>query len=94
MLALSLRERHGYEIIQQVQVDSGGRVRLGPGALYASLHKLTRDGLVAEVEGDGNERRRYYRITPEGLTRLGAELAFYEYSVHISKQRLTGEAGV
>ena len=34
LLALSLKPRHGYEIMKQVEEDSNGKIKLGPGALY------------------------------------------------------------
>lgn len=50
LLALSLRERHGYEIIKQVEEDSNGKVKLGPGALYTSIKQLRAQGLIAEMQ--------------------------------------------
>lgn len=37
LLSLSLKQRHGYEILKQVEEHSGGAVRLGPGTLYSTL---------------------------------------------------------
>ncbi|MBA3883943.1 MAG: PadR family transcriptional regulator, partial [Chthoniobacterales bacterium] len=36
LLALSVKERHGYAIMRQVQEDSQGKVKMGPGTLYGS----------------------------------------------------------
>jgi DNA-binding PadR family transcriptional regulator len=34
LLALFGKERHGYDIMQQVRADSGDAVKMGPGTLY------------------------------------------------------------
>lgn len=70
LLALADEERHGYGIIQEVDERTDGRVRLGPGTLYGAIKRLREQGLIEEAEGveeaDGDERRRYYRLTPFG----------------------------
>jgi DNA-binding PadR family transcriptional regulator len=79
LLALADRERHGYGIIQEVDERTGGRVLLGPGTLYGAIKRLRGQGLIEEAdtapepEGDEDERRRYYRLTP-----LGREVAVLE----------------
>ena len=78
LLALADKERHGYEIMREVDERSDGRVRLGPGTLYGSIKRMLNDGLIEEVEERpdpelDDERRRYYR-----LTRLGHRVAVAE----------------
>jgi len=87
LLALSLRERHGYEIIKQVAEDSDGKISLSPGALYTSIKQLHEQGLIREVRNRHDTRRRYYRLTGKGTKALGAELAYYENSVALARQR-------
>lgn len=93
MMALSLKPRHGYEIIQQVETDSLSKVRLGPGALYTTLKKLIDEGLIEEVDIDGNERRRYYRLTKKGWERLNAEADYYDNVAKLTKARLVRKWG-
>jgi len=50
LLALADKERHGYEIMQEVQERTEGAVRLGPGTLYGSIKRMLSDGLVEESE--------------------------------------------
>jgi DNA-binding PadR family transcriptional regulator len=90
LLALSLRERHGYDIIKHVRTTSGGAVRLGPGTLYTTLKRLLREGLIAEVaerpdpEHD-DARRRYYRLTERGREHLAAELRRMEQALALAR---------
>lgn len=67
LLALAHGERHGYAIIKDVEDATGGAVRMLPGTLYRLLKEMVADGWIVEIEGDeGDERRRYYRLTPRG----------------------------
>ena len=71
LLALSNGERHGYGIMKQVEVDSQGKVAMGPGTLYGSLKRMLDAGLVREsdkrVDSEmDDERRIYYQITGTG----------------------------
>ncbi len=86
LMALSLKPRHGYEIMQQMEDDSLGKVKVGPGAIYTAIKHLSKDELIEEVDGD-NDRRRYYRLTKKGWEQLNSELEYYENIVKISKHR-------
>jgi DNA-binding PadR family transcriptional regulator len=69
LLALSIEDLHGYAIMRQVEEQTGGRVRLGPGTLYSSIQSLLEEKLIEEVglhEDTPSERRRYYRLTSAG----------------------------
>ena len=77
LTALAHSSQHGYGIIADVQEISGGRIRLRPGTLYTALDRLRADELIGvdrEEIVDGR-LRRYYRLTPAGANRLGAEAA-------------------
>ena len=50
MLALSDGELHGYAIMRQVEEQTGGRLRLGPGTLYGSIQALLEGNLIEEVD--------------------------------------------
>jgi len=80
MLSLADGELHGYGIMRQVEEQTNGRMRLGPGTLYSSIQAILEEGLIEEVDGSsgqesGRERRRYYRLTSAGrkLARAEAE---------------------
>lgn len=91
LLALAAGESHGYAIAQEAERVSDGRVRLGPGTLYGSLQRMLAGGLIAEAARDdeGDERRRYYALTPLGSRVLRAEAARLAALV-----ALAGERGV
>jgi len=72
LTALADRPRHGYGIIQEVTVLSGGRVTLLPGTLYTALDRLAAQGLV-ELDNEeviDGRLRRYYRLCVNGRTEL------------------------
>jgi DNA-binding PadR family transcriptional regulator len=92
LLALSLKPRHGYELMKQVEDDSKGLIKIGPGALYGTIKNLLEERLIEETDSE-HERRRYYRITKKGLEQLGAELKYFENTLKVAKQRkLLGDA--
>lgn len=79
LLALADGERHGYAILQDVAARTDGKVKLGAGTLYRSIHRMLEQGLVAEVRKRpaaalDDERRRYYRSTTFGSAVARAEL--------------------
>lgn len=91
LLALSQRERHGYEIMKSVEQDSGGQTRLGPGTLYGVIKRLLSEGLIEEsgerpVAERDDERRRYYRLTAAGKRRLGLELERFDQAVKKARE--------
>lgn len=72
MTALVGAPRHGYGIIQEVARLSGGQVRLKAGSLYATLDRLTTEGLVSVVgeEVVNGRNRRYYELSEQGCAVL------------------------
>jgi DNA-binding PadR family transcriptional regulator len=92
LLALAGRDRHGYEIMKQVQQDSQGQVKMGTGTLYGSLKRMLADGLILEA-GErpdpalDDERRRYYRLTERGRSAFESEIRRYARVVSLADQR-------
>src|SRR3979490_2888899 len=84
--ALAAEDLHGYGIMQEVQRQSEGRYRLGPGTLYDNLARLVRDRMVAETEQDA--RRKYYRLTTTGRRVLAAEVERLETVVRDARALL------
>jgi DNA-binding PadR family transcriptional regulator len=76
-MALAAGERHGYDLMQEVERRSDGRIVLHPGTLYRALARLLDQQLIEELEpraDENDERRRYYRLTPLGRAVVRAEI--------------------
>lgn len=78
LLALSDEEMHGYAIMQSLSNKSGGRERILPGTLYASIARMVKDGMLEELgpregETSGGPKRRYYRRSELGRAVAQAE---------------------
>ena len=92
LLALSTEDRHGYGIMKEVESDSQGKVKMGPGTLYGSLGRMIEAGLIRESDKKvdpemDDERRVYYKITALGQTTLAAELERYREVVAVSRRK-------
>jgi len=87
LLALFGKERHGYDIMQQVRADSEDTVKMGPGTLYGSLDRMIEVGLVAK--GNTRDPRRiYYRLTALGEATLRAETERLSRAARIARRRI------
>jgi DNA-binding PadR family transcriptional regulator len=78
LMALADDDRHGYAIIQDIADRTHGELKLSAGTLYRSIQRMLEQGLITETRErpapeDDDERRRYYRITPFGVTVARAE---------------------
>ena len=92
LLALSTQERHGYGIMKEVESDSHGKVKMGPGTLYGSIGRMIEAGLIRESDKKvdpemDDERRVYYKITGPGREALAAELERYRELVAVAKRK-------
>ena len=66
--------RHGYGIIQNVEVLSGGRVRLAAGTLYGAINTLLEKNWISALPGEKDSRKKEYIITGDGRQALSNEL--------------------
>jgi DNA-binding PadR family transcriptional regulator len=78
LLALADSEKHGYSIMQEVETNTQGQVKMGPGTLYGSIKRMLEASLIVESDNRpdpalDDQRRRYYRLTSLGRSVLGAE---------------------
>jgi PadR family transcriptional regulator, regulatory protein PadR len=86
--ALAHDDMHGLAIARWIRDGSEDAVRFEDAALYQSLHRLERQGLVASSWGrsDANRRARFYTLTSEGRGRLDADaVAFRTYAEAITR---------
>ena len=91
LLALA-DDLHGYAILKEVELRTGGKVRLSTGTLYGIIKRLLNDGLIAELrsrpaESQDDERRRYYRLTPQGRQVATAEAERMDEILSIARSR-------
>ena len=71
LLSLAGEDLHGYGIMRQVEQQTSGRMRLGPGTLYSSIQTLLEEELIEEIERPNDSStpgkpRRHYRLTSGG----------------------------
>jgi DNA-binding PadR family transcriptional regulator len=92
LLSIRDRNRHGYQILKDVQAGSMGKLRLGPATLYTTLKRLLDAKVISEVEGPANDdpRRRYYKITRHGQHVLSDELQRMEEALTLAKRKPSG----
>ena len=57
--------------MQDVERQTSGALKLGPGTLYGTLKRMLEGDLVEEAGQE--DRRRYYRLTALGRQRARAE---------------------
>lgn len=92
LMALADQDRHGLGIAEEVEARTQGEIVLGPGTLYNALRKLLTTGLIEESserpdpEHD-DPRRRYYRITDEGLQTVAAEAHRIERVLEAAREK-------
>lgn len=65
-------DSYGYAIIKRVKALSGHTLVWTEGMLYPVLHRLEEQSMVESYwEGtEAGRRRKYYRLTPQGLEEL------------------------
>jgi len=94
LLALADGDRHGYDVMQDVERRSRGQIVLHAGTLYRALSRLLDQGLIEELDErpdlGGDERRRYYRLAPLGRAVARAEAARLASQVDAARRLLRG----
>jgi DNA-binding PadR family transcriptional regulator len=96
LAALAGEPRHGYGIVQTVAELSAGEVKLQPGTLYGALDRLTDRGLIEmdHEEAVEGRLRRYYRLTTDGATALGAEIERLQRHTEAAREQLRRRPGI
>jgi DNA-binding PadR family transcriptional regulator len=61
--------RHGYDLIREIEEQSGGTYAPSPGLIYPTLSLLSDEGLIEEQASEGSRKR--YAITEAGSAYLG-----------------------
>ena len=78
LLSLLQGERHGYALKREILARTQNKLNPGPSLLYGNINRLLEQGLIEESEERpdphlDDQRRRYYRITPDGIAAAQAE---------------------
>ena len=78
LLSLADGEKHGYVISKEIARRTNNEVRLSAGTLYGIIKRLLEDGFIVESDDRpdfslDDERRRYYRLTKQGVALAEAE---------------------
>ena len=83
LVVLSLLKRgdmYGYQLVQETERASGGKLTPQEGSLYPVLYKLQEQGLISDRRELVGKRmtRVYYHIEPAGEEKLRELIAEYE----------------
>jgi len=75
LLALADGEKHGYAIMQEVEANTEGAVKMGSETLYVTIKHMLSSGLFEESDERpdpelDDERRCYYRLSDLGRPAL------------------------
>lgn len=75
-------DRYGYEICRLVREKSRGEYELKEPSMYSTIRRLEAQKLIEAYWGDETQgaRRKYYRITPDGVSTLEKNLENWEYA--------------
>lgn len=77
---LKREDMYGYQLVQETERVSGGRIVTQEGSLYPVLYKLVDQGLISDRRVQVGKRmtRVYYHLEPAGEQRLAQLIHEYE----------------
>lgn len=92
LMALADGEKHGYSIMKDVEKQTDGKIKLGPGTLYGSIKRMLAAKMIEESDerpdpAMDDERRRYYRMSGLGQTILNTECQRLDQAVKTARQK-------
>ena len=76
---LKKEDMYGYQLVQETERQSGGRIVTQEGSLYPVLYKLVDQGLISDRKVLVGRRmtRVYYHLEPAGTQQLREMVAEY-----------------
>jgi DNA-binding PadR family transcriptional regulator len=89
LLALAIRDLHGYAVIKAVKQNPANPLDPGTGTFYSAISRMLDEGLITEAEPPADDssdaRRRYYAISDFGRRVLAAETRRLEQLVEFAQ---------
>lgn len=81
---LEICDMYGYQMIEQMEKQSGNVFSLRAGTLYPLLHGLERQGMITsyDIEEGCIRPRKYYQITQSGKQMLDSKRA--EWTAYVT----------
>jgi len=86
IMLMLVEPKHGYSVMQEVEVLTAGQVKIGPGTLYGAFSTLEKEGLL-EMVGE-EARRKIYTLTGKGCSVLQRQLERLELMVNNGHEML------
>ena len=77
---LKKEDMYGYQLVQETENRSGGKLTTQEGSLYPVLYKLVDQGMISDKRVQVGKRmmRVYYHLEPAGLQRLRELIREYQ----------------
>lgn len=77
---LKQKDMYGYQLVQETEKQSGGRLHTQEGSLYPVLYRLQEQGYISDRKELVGKRmtRIYYHLEPTGEIYLQSLIAEYE----------------
>ncbi|RSL34000.1 PadR family transcriptional regulator [Salibacterium salarium] len=85
-------DSYGYEIYKTIINLSGNQYQLKEATLYTAFRRLEKDGYIHSYWGDETQggRRKYYRITDEGLNRYEQSKTDWDFAKDVLGKLIEG----
>ncbi|GAA0451785.1 PadR family transcriptional regulator [Alkalibacillus silvisoli] len=85
-------DSYGYEIYKKIIELSDNQYELKEATLYTAFRRLQKEGFIESYWGDETQggRRKYYRITEEGVARYEESKKEWEFAKKVLEQMIKG----
>ena len=81
---------YGYQIVQDLNEQAAGLLKMGEGTVYPVLHRLEERELITATwrDGDTGRKRKYYRLTSKGRRAQSANRQQWQSLVQVMETML------
>ena len=95
LMSLADKPRHGYALLKDIEMLSGGRVRLSTGTLYGALRRLLEEKWIERFEQpDTSREKQAYRLAAAGRRQLDQEVDRMKRLTRAATVRLRAREGL